>query len=124
MEGLQIEIQLDNCANVVKYQFVAYPATSGHNNNEREDGANADTEMHYYQPNLDWSIDTQSYELQPGTQALISYQKKESCSLSKCVGYQTFREFWTYPCSETQIGRDGMYSNVQLADFFDADPTQ
>ena len=100
MEGMQIEIQLDNCANVVKYQFVPFPATGGFNvnasavqllaltsapvgqrgyytsHNVRDDAANADIEARLYQQNLDWSIDTQSYELQRGTQALISYQIK------------------------------------------------
>ena len=31
MEGMQIELQLDNCANVVKYQFEAFPDTGGYN---------------------------------------------------------------------------------------------
>ena len=33
MEGMQIEIQLDNCANVVKYQFEAYPPAGGYDVN-------------------------------------------------------------------------------------------
>ena len=100
MEGMQIEIQLDNCANVVKYQFVPFPSTGGYNTNasaqqlnvqtgaplgargyfqshlDRTNGANADVQIQNFQPNVGWSIDTLNYELQAGTQSLISYQIK------------------------------------------------
>jgi len=100
MEGMQIELQLDNCANVVKYQFEAFPGVGGYSANANSNTLNGNTfaaagargyygshstrsnvgvsdqQAGYYQPNIDWSDETRAFELNAVTAAQISYQIK------------------------------------------------
>ena len=102
MEGMQIELQLDNCANIVKYQFEAFPATGGYNalasannlavaaraplqangyydsQNIRNNVANSLIEAHRYQPNLEWNDELLCWDLMPVVTSQISYQMKNS----------------------------------------------